>query len=162
MIWFLPASDRMPTVLRVHSGVRIASTVPPVPTQQLKRISGSRRDDVMLRPKAPPVPCWALPNRACSMQPSIGAYGIFTRSLQWITPSEISQTCVPCGHSLPSHSDNILGSAVRVKHLPSVGRIEWMETARVSPGSAPSTAIGPLMGLPKGTFVYPTMLPPYD
>ena len=70
-----------------------------------------------------------------------------TESLQWIRPSRIGQTCVPCGQSVPSHSQSCFGSAVRVAHWPIVGRISPIVTASESPGSAPSTQIGPVSGL---------------
>jgi hypothetical protein len=44
-------------------------------------------------------------------------------SLQWISPSWIAQTCVPCGQSVPSHSLSWRGSLVRVAHWPMLGRI---------------------------------------
>ena len=84
---------------------------------------------------------------AVPRQPSIGAYGMATESLQWMNPSRIGQTCVPWGQSVPSHSHSCFGSAVLVAHWPSVGRISPMVTARQSPGSAPSTQIGPVSGL---------------
>jgi hypothetical protein len=49
---------------------------------------------------------------AVPRQPSIGAYGMATESLQWMNPSRIGQTCVPWGQSVPSHSDSCFGSAV--------------------------------------------------
>ena len=69
-------------------------------------------------------------------------------SLQWIRPSRIGQTCVPWGQSVPSHSHDCFGSAV-LRGALADGRADLADRHRQRhrPGSAPSTAIGPVSGL---------------